>query len=220
MIVVSLKRSYPNLIDDVRAGSETIVSWRLEGITRGDWPKISDALLDGYLDFVVGTYDGMIVTAFPIDKVSTGPNETIQFAGPDAGPGFEATMREKWSSNASLAAGEWLVGCPIPGGPWKRGEGRGTRRYLLDDYLVDHPELAPRMDEDMGGRMAVNLLEHFATGKHVDLADYPQLAPAGTAAVPVGPDTGVTVVRQPGGTVVITIPTGVRAQLLVEPSVP
>lgn len=220
MIVVSLKRSYPNLIDDVRDGSEKIASWRLEGITRGDWPKMSDALLDGYLDFVVGTYDDMIVTAYPIEKVSPGPNETIKFAGSDAGAGFEATLHEQWSSNASLAAGEWLVGCPMPGGPWKRGEGRGTRRYLLHDYLLDHPELSPRKDEDMGGRMALNLLEHFALGKYVDLLDYPQLAPAGAAAVPAGPDTGVTVVRQPGGTVVITIPTGVRAQLLVEPTGP
>jgi hypothetical protein len=63
--------------------------------------------------------------------------------------------------------------------------------------------------------MATNLIDHLATGKAIPLEDYPQLASATSA--PGTAETGVTVVRQPGGTVVITIPTGTRAQLLIEP---
>lgn len=219
MIVVSLKHSYPNLVDDVRSGQAQMVFARLEGITRGDWPKISAEKLEGFLDFVVGTFNDMIVTAYPIARVTEGPDDTIRFEGPEQADGFSEAIHSLWSSNASRAPGEWLVGCPMPGGNWKRGEARGTRRYLLADYLEDHPDLAERQREDMGSRMALNLLEHFATGKSIHLDDYPQLtvgdARGGQAATPA---TGVTVVRQPGGTVVITIPTGTRAQVLIEPA--
>lgn len=219
MIVTSLKRSYPNLLDDVRKGSSALLpELRLEGITRGNWKKMNAATLEGYLDFVVGTYDNMIVSAYKVDRVESLDDGTILFAGPSP---FNERPGNDWlglpSSNASHAPGEWLIGCPMPGGAWRQGESRGTRRYSTKAYLADHPELADRVDEDFGGRMATNLVEHLATGKSIALGDYPQLASAG-ASSQMAAETGVTVVRQPGGTVVITIPTGTRAQLLIEPN--
>ena len=218
MIVTALKRSYPNLLDDVRADrAAALPELRLESITRGNWKKMNPATLDGYLDFVVGTYDNMIVSAYKIDHVESLDDGTIKFAGPSP---FDEQPKNDWlglpSSNASSLPGEWLVGCPMPGGPWRQGESRGTRRYATDAYLEDHPELVGRLDEDFGGRMAMNLLKHLATGKSIAIEDYPQLASANTGG-PAAAETGVTVVRQPGGTVVITIPTGTRAQLLIEP---
>lgn len=221
MIVTALKHSYPNLLDDVRRGTAQVPELRLESITRGDWKKIGASKLDGYLDYVVGTYDNMIVSAYKVDHVAPAPNDLIKFAGPS--PWDDETPQNDWltshimpASNASHVAGEWLIGCPMPGGPWRQGESRGTRRYSLTDYLEDHPELAQRAEEDFGGRMAINLVHHLATGKAIATEDYPQLASAGTLN-PTATETGVTVVRQPGGTVVITIPTGTRAQLLIEP---
>lgn len=217
MIVTSLKRSYRNLLDDVQRGTGGLPPvMRLETITRGDWKKINASTLDGYLDFVVGTYDDMIVSVYKVNGVEDGPNGTIKFTGPsywDEKPVHD--FLNPAGSNTSHVAGEWLIGCPIPGGPWRQGESRGTRRYPLEAYLADHPELAPRVEEDFGGRMATNLVDHLATGKAIASEDYPQLASA--TSVPATAETGVTVVRQPGGTVVITIPTGTRAQLLIEP---
>ncbi|MBM7025309.1 hypothetical protein [Clavibacter zhangzhiyongii] len=65
--------------------------------------------------------------------------------------------------------------------------------------------------------MDLNLLEHLALGKPILREDYPQLAVGASPLGTVTPETGVTVVRQPGGTVVVTIPTGVRAQVQIEP---
>lgn len=40
MIVTSLKRSYPNLLDDVRQGRKGLpLEMKLEGITRGYWKR-------------------------------------------------------------------------------------------------------------------------------------------------------------------------------------
>ncbi|MBF4616415.1 hypothetical protein [Curtobacterium sp. VKM Ac-1376] len=218
MIVTSLKRSYPNLLDDVRKGRQNQpLEIKLESITRGYWKKINESTLDGFRDFVVGTYDNMIVSAYKFEWLQDGPDGTVKFDGP--GVWDEKPAGDSWfsppSSNASQVPGEWLIGCPIPGGPWRQGESRGTRRYSMETYLADHPELSTRVEEDFGGRMATNLVDHLATGKAIPLEDYPQLASA--TSIPGTAETGVTVVRQPGGTVVITIPTGTRAQLLIEP---
>lgn len=216
MIVVSLKRSYPNLVDDVRQGTEPAATYRLEGITRGDWLKISPDLLDGYLDYVVGTYDDMIVSAYPIERVEARSGGLIRFLGEEEVVGYTEMVDALWSSGRSSAPGEWLIGCPMPGGPWKRGEGRGTRRYQLKTYLEDNPQLTDRRHEDFGGRMQDKLLRYYALGEPLDMQDYPSLHDAG----PVSSETGVTVVRQPGGTVVVTIPTGTRAQVIIDPATP
>jgi hypothetical protein len=220
MIVVSLKRSYPNLIDDTRNEAAGLFM-KLEAITRGDWPKMTPSTLEGYLDYVVGTYNDMIVSAYPIDHVEINDNGTICFAAPEGTTSWmQSMLNSKNASNASNTPGEWLIGCPMPGGPWRQGESRGTRRYSIEDFLDDHPELGNRIGEDFGGRMADNLVAHYATGKQIAVEDYPQLASVPAVQPASTPSTGVTVVRQPGGTVVVTIPTGTRAQILIDPSQP
>jgi hypothetical protein len=225
MIVVSLKRSYPNLIADLDSPSVGVVEYRLEGITRGNWPAMRAELIDGYLDYVVGTWDGVIVSAYPTNAVEVLSDGRIKFGYEEdetSKPVDAFTDRfERMSvSNNSGEPAEWLIGCPMPGGPWRQGEARGTRRYDLDSYLADYPELAARREEDFGGRMAMNLLAHHAGQRAIDVEDYPALTPAGAhEPVTLTPAAAadVTVVRQPGGTVVVTIPTGTRAQILIEP---
>jgi hypothetical protein len=218
MIVASLKRSYPELI---RNPSNTLPdTYKLQGITTGDWPKLTVESLAGFDDVLVGTYDNMIVTAYRITGTSLvdydGVEKTrFEVAEPIAGNGdkFNGLLYGNLSEPSS-----WLIGCPIPGGPWKRGESRGTRRYSFDEYREDHPELAQREEEDFGANMAETLLRHFRGDPHIAIEDYPQLATVPGATATDGPGTGVTIVRQPGGTVVITIPTGTRAQINVEPN--
>ncbi|MBG6060150.1 hypothetical protein RCH16_003625 [Cryobacterium sp. MP_M5] len=216
MIVTHLKHSYPNLVEDLRAGSAAGNSFRLEGLTRGQWPPMSTATATGYLDYLVGTWDDIIISAFLVNTIVVTPEGKTIF---DYVPGNEEkpsdAFASMFSSNVAVDPAEWLVGCPIPGGPWKQGESRNTRRYDLEAYLDDYPHLVSRIDQDFGGRMASHLLDHFAGVRSVDLKDYPALSENESAVVTGGTD--VTVVRQPGGTVVVTIPTGTRAQIMIEP---
>ena len=216
MIVTHLKHSYPNLLEDLRSGSPAGNSYRLEGLTRGEWPPMSTATATGYLDYLVGTWGDVIVSAYPVNTIVVTPEGKTVFDYV-AGHGEETRdpLGAMFSSNAGVDPAEWLVGCPIPGGPWKRGESRNTRRYDLETYLADYPSLSSRVGEDFGGRMASHLLDHFAGVRNVDLSDYPALSENEDAVVSGGTD--VTVVRQPGGTVVVTIPTGTRAQIMIEP---
>ncbi|MBF4636276.1 hypothetical protein ITJ38_17835 [Agreia pratensis] len=71
--------------------------------------------------------------------------------------------------------------------------------------------------------MAMNLLANYAGKRPADVGDYPALSDGGTvesedpATLKSATAADVTVVRQPGGTGVATIPTGTRAQILIEP---
>ena len=220
MIVTHLKHSYPNLVEDLRAGASFAkFPFRLENLTRGEWPPMSTATATGYLDYLVGTWDDVIISAFLVNTIVVTPEGKTIFdyvpenEGEQGKPSDVFTSR--FRSNTGVDPAEWLVGCPIPGGPWKQGESRNTRRYDLEAYLADYPSLVPRVGEDFGGRMANHLLDHFAGVSRVDLKDYPALSENEDAVVTGGTD--VTVVRQPGGTVVVTIPTGTRAQIMIEP---
>lgn len=219
MIVTHLKHSYPNLIDDVRAGSTHVMpSMQLEGFTRGVWPPMSSSTATGYLDYLVGTWRDVIVSAYGVNAIVPTAEGKVRFeyqGDDDDRKGLDGAIEAMFNSNVRIDPAEWLIGCPIPGGPWKQGESRNTRRYNLEAYLGDYPSLVSRIGEDFGGRMALHLLEHFAGTRQADLEEFPALAEAGGAVVPSGTD--VTVVRQPGGAVVVTIPTGTRAQILIEP---
>lgn len=219
MIVTHLKVTYPALI---REPSKVDDATRLREITTGVWPKLNEATLKGYDDVLVGTFGDMIVSAYRItgsESVMYEGKEKIRFTvAPPLGPDGQ----DPWLSLAGGPAEQvdpvaWLIGCPIPGGPWKQGETRGTRRYTLKDYLDDYPELRKRDAGDFDPGMARALLAYFRGDRHVATDDFPQLAADHASPLAAGPDTGVTVVRQPGGAVVITIPTGTRARLEIDP---
>lgn len=220
MIVTHLKHSYPNLVDDVRAGHNNMApTLQLEGFTRGVWPTMLDSTASGYLDYVVGTWRDIIVSAYKVSRIVPTAEGKVKFEDAEEEGGnrskLNASLEAMFTSNVSVEPAEWLIGCPIPGGPWKRGESRNTRRYALETYLDDYPSLLSRIGEDFGGRMALHLIEHFAGTRSVDLSQFPALAEGESGVAANGTD--VTVVRQPGGTVVVTIPTGTRAQIVIEP---
>ena len=102
--------------------------------------------MGGFTDYLVGTYNDMIVTAFKIVSVTreefevrkTSSLSWMSFYNPDR-------SRESFpESTREVDPAAWLIGSPIPGGSWKKGEARGTRRYPLPTYLKDHPELTER----------------------------------------------------------------------------
>lgn len=217
MIVVNVSQSYAALLRKER----NMLFAELSTITTGDWPPMADSTLDGFLDYLVGTYNDVIVTAFEILSVKrtvVDGKEKIQFEVKD------------WRNNGSTfqhAAGlspekenpaTWLIGCPIPGGQWKRGEARGTRRYAMDAYMQDHPELVARRDSTFPGAMAENLFALLKGDPRVPAQDFPALAQSTpTGLIPTVPG-GVKITRQPDGTVVIVVPTGTKATLSLDPT--
>lgn len=229
MIVVGLHRTYPVVIDDVKNGqlnNAWTIAAALSETTLGNWPKLSVSSLQGYLDYIVGTSKDMIVTAYKtsgFELVELDGVEKIRFVAESIYTRLEDDKDELFGAGTfgSLRTRDtaaWLIGCPIPGGPWKRGESRGTRRYLLSDYLQDHPEMEERQKDEFSERNAELLCKFFAGSASIDEMDFPQLNPDSEKTGRTATEDGVTVVRHPGGTVVVTIPTGVRAQINIEPT--
>lgn len=219
MIVVNINHSYAELL---RRERQPFLSYEFNRITTGHWPVMADATMDGFTDYLVGTYNDMIVTAFKIVRVERVVHEgkdKLKFVVDD----FYNPDREKapfeTSSSQEVDPAAWLVGAPIPGGSWRKGEARGTRRYSLDAYLKDHPTLAERADQDFPSAMMDNLFAYLRGDSRMPVEDFPALdrSNAFAANQPVG---GVTVSRQPDGTVVIVIPSGTRAQLTIDPDKP
>lgn len=235
MIVTGLHRTYPTVVEDIKNGQfnhHWAISAALREITVGDWPKLSAASLEGYLDFIVGTYNDMIVTAYRTSGftlVDYDGAQKIRFIAEDIVRSPRPSKDHVWGQKVpaehevkadikSYDPAAWLIGCPIPGGSWKRGESRGTRRYLLEEYLRDHPDLSDRQQDVFEERSAEFMCKHFAGKMNFEGMDFPQLDRVHETTARTAADDGVTVVRHPGGTVVVTIPTGVRAQINIEPT--
>lgn len=215
MIVVNINQSYAELIRREQPG---FLAFELNRITTGHWPVMADSTMDGYSDYLVGTYNDMIVTAFRILNVQRVVHEgkdklkfvVDDFSNPDKEQNFFG------ASTQEVDGAAWLVGAPIPGGSWRKGEARGTRRYALDAYLKDQPDLAERADREFPSAMMENLFAYLRGDSRMPVEDFPALDRSNTftASQPVG---GVTVSRQPDGTVLIIIPSGTRAQLTIDP---
>ncbi|GEM_PF-6070700 len=215
MIVVNVAHSYAELL---RRDRSPLLSFEFNRITTGHWPLMSDSTMEGFTDYLVGTYNDMIVTAFKIVSVTREEfegKEKLKFVVDD----FYNPDRSRESfpeSTREVDPAAWLIGSPIPGGSWKKGEARGTRRYPLPTYLKDHPELTERGERDFPAAMAENLFAYLRGDGRVPIEDFPALdrSSAISAFRPVG---GVTVSRQPDGTVLIVIPSGTKAQLIIDP---
>lgn len=214
MIVVNVSQSYAALLRRERPQTP----WEFHNITVGDWPPMSEDTLEEYRDYLVGTYNDMIVTAFKIisvNRIEKDGKAKLEFVVDGLfNPGRPADPFNLRNPEDEAA---WLIGCPIPGGPWKRGEARGTRRYSLDAYLKDHPEFSVRRDAGLPGSMASNLFELLRGDHRIPSVDFPALEAASAASSSVPPAGGVTISRRPDGTVVVVIPTGTRAQITVDP---
>lgn len=216
MIVVNINHSYAELL---RRERQPLLSYEFNRITTGHWPVMANATMDGFTDYLVGTYNDMVVTAFKIVRVERVEHEgkdklkfvVDDFYNPDKA---KATFETKSEQEVDPAA--WLVGAPIPGGSWRKGEARGTRRYSLDAYLKDHPDLSERAEQEFPSAMMENLFAYLRGDSRMPVQDFPALERARTFATPQ-PVGGVTVSRQPDGTVLIVIPSGTRAQLTVDP---
>jgi hypothetical protein len=84
--------------------------------------------------------------------------------------------------------------------------------------MVDHPELADRKDGTFPNAMAENLFALLQGDARVPSEDFPALAQSAQTGLAPPVPGGVTVTRQPDGTVVIVVPTGTKATLSIDPN--
>lgn len=195
MIVVNTAQTFPAIAHRALtpppgsanpATVEAKVLDELADATRGDWPNFSDKTLGIYADYLMGTCGGVVTTAYRItgqERLATGK---IRF---EVEPAVELTP---------------LIGMPQPGGPWKRGEARGTRALETPAY----PPTVPAEFWDLGTwTRAVLTAASVALGgdPHLPGDLTAQFNERWNAALNLN-DVEVTV-RQ-DGTIVIEVPSG------------
>jgi hypothetical protein len=172
MILVNTKLKYPAA---ARALLEQDDAVALGDITRQTWPDMTDARLTQYADYLMGTCGGIVTCIYEVKRWS---RTTI-----------DDVIKLVFTVAPALDLAD-LIGRPQPGGPWRRGEARGTRCITTQDYLDELlPETGPSLDRNDTWRGAVARVART-------ILDVP-----GTQHTP-----NLTV--QPDGTVVVTVTAG------------
>lgn len=193
MMVVSLRRSMPRLLDQVRLGiPDDVLLRQIQRDTSGDWSGINNAAFETFGQFVVGVHGGRIASMYDITGYSPGEEAgRIRF---DVNPahGFEN-----------------LIGQPVPGGAWKRGEARPVRYVDTAAFIQHFHDRGPLGDagpEDEIDRKIVEFVRAEAAGD----AGTPGVAAASVdallAEVEVAPDTR--------GGIRVTVPMGTRVTVV------
>lgn len=193
MMVVSLRRSMPRLLDQVRLGiPDDVLLQQIRRDTSGDWSGISNAAFEEFGQFVVGVHGGRIASMYDITGYS--PGEEVGRIRFDVTPayGFED-----------------LIGQPVPGGAWKRGEARPVR-YVATSAFIQHFHerglLGDAGPEDEIDRKIVEFVRAEAAGGTGAPGAAAASVDALLADVEVAPDTR--------GGIRVTVPLGTRVTVV------
>jgi hypothetical protein len=120
-MVVNLRQSMPRLLQHVRDGiPDDVILEQIERDTTTAWAGISLSARQAYADYVVGVHGAHIASVYKIDSCDL-----------RAVPG---RVRFDVSSAPRFAA---MIGEPVPGGSWKRGEARPVR-YVETAAVEEH----------------------------------------------------------------------------------
>lgn len=108
-IAVNLARSYPTVVD-LEARDAQLE--RLEHVTLGDWARVSEKDAHG-AQLILGAYLGSIVSAYTVTGHTRGEDGRVRWLG----------------HPADAYAG--LIGQPLPGGDWRKGQARPLRKVRV-----------------------------------------------------------------------------------------
>lgn len=125
MILMNMKDTYPGIAASLRA--RTDVSKALQDLSRctgGDWPDLSDRYLREHGDYLLSTYDGIVVATY---RPLTHTRVMVPPSSPSAKDPTALVPKIRFDVEPALEM-TWLIGQPQPGGPLQRGEARGTRK--------------------------------------------------------------------------------------------
>lgn len=129
MLLVNTARSYPRVaLSITTAHNVADLLGELADVTRQSWPDLSDEYLATNADYIAGTAAGLITVIYKVvdvDRTRGGRD------GQNEGP-----VKLVFSVRPAPELG-YLIGKPQPGGPWRRGEARGTRAVLTPN--ADEP---------------------------------------------------------------------------------
>lgn len=219
MLLVNVKRSYPDVAERITSahvihpeGDEpsldlTDEDWQaLKSIACGWWQYLSIRYLDAWAsDYLAATANSLIVGIFRVD----GYRHVDAHGEPVQGlPGRESRVLFDLSPAPEAAH---LIGQAMPGGPWQRGEGRGTRGVAtpadllpkdavthqdVDVYLQRTAAVAVRFTE---GTLSASQDEVIPAYTSLDTS-YTEFTEIGEAQVRLYPD----------GTIGVTAPAGLR----------
>ncbi|MBF4762789.1 hypothetical protein ISU07_06590 [Nocardioides islandensis] len=183
----------PRLLDQVRLGiPDDVLLEQIQRDTAGEWSGISSAAFEKFGQFVVGVHGGRIASMY--DITGYGPGEEAGRIRFDVTPayGFED-----------------LIGQPVPGGAWKRGEARPVR-YVDTSAFLQHFHERGLLD---GGASPEDEIERkiveFVRAEAAVDAGMPSAAASGAALladVEVAPDTR--------GGIRVTVPMGTRVTIV------
>lgn len=188
MIIVNTGKTYPPIAYNLLTTSDhQRVLAMLADVTSGDWPNLSDEHLETFGDYLVGTCDGRVTVAYKILGFSRRYIET-RHQGP------RAKVRFSVEPATDLA---WLIGRSQPGGPWRQGEARGTRRVALAGHEIEEGRL------DYRGTWVAAVAQ---TARSLAANHFTDVAPPNAAfEAHIRPD-GVVVLEVPAGTPVLIQP--------------
>jgi hypothetical protein len=197
MIIVHLKKSMPVLLMEKRRGvpNDVLLDFLREK-TRGDWAGIKQDSIDAYGDYIVGAYEGLVVSVYKVvgdTRTDSLPEKRVVFEVEDA---------------PEMA---WMIGRQCPGGRWKRGEARPVRYFTTTEVLwsYEHEEGVTRSemqvdDVEMDDVMLSCIEEIARPDQRVAVADA-----SGTVLddveVEINPRGGI-IVNVPAGTRVLIVP--------------
>lgn len=198
MIIVHLKQSMPVLMMEKRRGAPNDVLLDfLREKTRGDWAGIKQDSIEAYGDYVVGAYEGLVVSVYKV----TGDGRTDSL--PESRVVFEVEDAPEMA---------WMIGRRCPGGRWKRGEARPVRYFTTTEVLwsYEHEEGVTRSEMETARNVEIDdvmlsCIEEIARpDQPVNVADA-----SGTVLddveVKVNPRGGI-IVKVPAGTRVLIVP--------------
>lgn len=201
MIVVNVKHSMRRLIEQVRAGiPDDALLEEIKRITTTKWSSIGRQVLETYgperdpnvkalyehggtdlEDFILGVNGDQIVSVYKIVGWHRSQDEDRKVV-------FDVSP-----ARCEMAA---VIGQPVPGGPWKRGEARPVRYVDTGTFVAGLTEVDDA-DDDAVNRRIVEVIRGLA-------------APAPSRS----PLEGVEIEPDPRGGIRVTVPMGTKVTVV------
>jgi hypothetical protein len=193
MIVVNLKKSMERLLADVRLGiPDDVLLEQIKHDTVGDWGGISQQAYEQHGNYIVGVHGDRIASAYRI----------VGLQAPES-PG-------RWRFDVEDAVELCdVIGEPVPGGAWKRGEARPVRYVQTSAFMRQFQatsEAAAEHDDDEVNRRIVQYVRSQAASSSATATRSSSTVEdlLGEVAVEVDPRGGVRV----------TVPLGTRVTIV------
>ncbi|KAB7740965.1 hypothetical protein GA707_18925 [Nostocoides sp. F2B08] len=153
-IAVNIARTYPLVIELGLEGDRAAQLERLKQVTLGDWARVSTKDAQS-VQLILGSYLGTIVSAYAVSEYTRGDDDRIRWSG----------------RPADDFAG--LIGTPLPGGDWRRGQARplrwvhvarqpGNAEAAMQGFLIEmlryrHDSRRRELVEELESRISVRV---------------------------------------------------------------